>query len=448
MATTHHYTKQSIRKLAKSENVCFLRLIFTDLFGTAKDVEVPVNQLDDVLNNQIQFDGSSIEGFVRIEESDMYLKPDLSTWMIFPWKAHEGQIARLICDVYRPNGKPFLGDPRINLKLTLKKMKKLGFTSFDIGPEPEFFLFKRDDKGKPILAPNDSISYFDLAPADLGADCRREIVLTLEKIGFQVKAAHHEVAPGQHEVDFDYSDALNTADNIQTFKLVVKSVAKRHGLYATFMPKPISGIAGSGMHINMSLFKGDQNTFYDAKDKLNLSQTAYYFLGGLMKHAQGLTVIGDPIVNSYKRLVSGYEAPIDISWSANNRSPLVRVPASDREDGTRLEYRSPDSTANPYLIMSVVLAAGLDGLKRRIKPPKPVDRNVYRMNAQELKADHIYPLPENLKEALKALNADELIKETLGPTLLNPFFTAKKMEYNSYRLEVSSWEVKHYLKKY
>lgn len=447
MATTHNYTRNDIRKIVKKERVSFLRLMFTDLFGTVKDVEVPVSQLENVLNDKIMFDGSSIEGFVRIEESDMYLKPDLSTWMVFPWSSKRGKIARIICDVYTMDGKPFSGDPRNNLKQMISLMKYYGYDSFEIGPEPEFFLFKRNNQGEPTLTPNDSISYFDLAPADVGADCRREMVLDLEKIGFSVEAAHHEVAPGQHEIDFKYSSAINTADNIQTFKLVVKSVAKKHHLYATFMPKPITGISGSGMHINMSLLDHHQNIFYDSHDSLGLSRKAYYFLGGILKHARGLTAIGDPLVNSYKRLVPGYEAPVYIAWSPSNRSPLVRIPSAVGKE-TRLELRSPDSTANPYLIMSVVLAAGLDGLKRHLIPPKSIDRNIYRMNAKERAADHIYHLPDNLRDALRAMKRDPLIRRTLGPKLFDTFITAKTLEFNSYDLQVSSWEIQHYLKKY
>ncbi|XIF20308.1 MAG: type I glutamate--ammonia ligase [Acetilactobacillus jinshanensis] len=447
MATRHNYTKNDIRKMAKEHHVSFLRLMFTDLFGTEKDVEVPVSQLENVLNNKIMFDGSSIEGFVRIEESDMYLRPDLSTWMIFPWSSDRGRIARIICDVYTVDGKPYMGDPRNNLKRVLKDMKKSHFTSLNIGPEPEFFLFKRNKEGQPTLSPNDSISYFDLAPADTGAICRRDMVLALEEIGFNVEAAHHEVSPGQHEIDFKYSDALNTADNIQIFKLVVKSVAKKHNLYATFMPKPIEGINGSGMHINMSLFGHSRNVFYDPKGKLGLSKVAYHFLGGILKHARGFTAIGDPIVNSYKRLVPGYEAPVYIAWSPSNRSPLVRIPSS-RGVQTRLELRSADPTANPYMALAAVLEAGLDGLRNKMVPPPSTDRNIYRMNARERHEDHIYNLPDNLRDALKALKQDPVMKRALGPKLFNTFITAKTFEFNSYRLQVSAWELKHYLTKY
>lgn len=341
-----NYTKDEIRKIAQDENVQFLRLMFTDISGVIKNVEVPVDQLDKVLDNKVMFDGSSIDGFVRIEESDMYLYPDLNTWMIFPWGSEHGKVARLICRIYNTDGTPFSGDPRNNLIRVLDEMRAAGYTDFNIGPEPEFFLFKLDDKGEPTLQLNDKGSYFDFAPVDLGENCRRDIVLELENMGFEVEASHHEVAPGQHEIDFKYADALEAADDIQTFKLVVKTVARKHGLHATFMPKPLDGINGSGMHMNMSLFHDKGNAFYDAKGEMQLSTEAYYFLAGLLNHARGLTAIANPTVNSYKRLVPGFEAPVYVAWSGKNRSPLVRVPAA-RGLSTRLELRSVDPTANP-----------------------------------------------------------------------------------------------------
>lgn len=393
------------------------------------------------------FDGSSIEGFVRIEESDMYLYPDLSTWMIFPWSTDRGKIARVICQVYRPNGEPYAADPRNNLIRVLGDMKKAGFTSFNIGPEPEFFLFKMNEKGEPTLHLNDKGSYFDMAPMDLGENCRREIVLTLEEMGFDVEAAHHEVAPGQHEIDFKYADALAAADNIQTFKLVVKTIARKYGLYATFMPKPLSGINGSGMHLNMSLFTEKGNTFYDKDGELEISQEAYYFLGGLLKHARSFTAVCNPIVNSYKRLVPGFEAPVYVAWSGSNRSPLIRIPSA-RGNSTRLEVRSVDPTANPYLAIACVLEAGLDGLKNKIEPEHSVDRNIYRMNADELKKSHIQNLPDTLHNALKDLAADDVMRNALGEHLFNSFIEAKNLEYDSYRTQVSGWERDQYLEKY
>ncbi|EEI18684.1 type I glutamate--ammonia ligase [Lentilactobacillus hilgardii] len=447
MATRHNYSKDDIRKIVKDEDVKFLRLMFTDLFGTIKNVEVPIGQLDKLLDNKLMFDGSSIEGFVRIEESDMYLHPDLSTWMIFPWSTDRGKIARVICEVYTPDGEPFAADPRNNLIRVLADMKKAGFTSFNIGPEPEFFLFKMNENGDPTLHLNDKGSYFDMAPMDLGENCRREIVLTLEEMGFDVEAAHHEVAPGQHEIDFKYADALTAADNIQTFKLVVKTVARKYGLYATFMPKPLSGINGSGMHINMSLFNDSGNTFFDKDGELELSQEAYYFLGGLLKHARSFTAVCNPIVNSYKRLVPGFEAPVYVAWSGSNRSPLIRIPSA-RGNSTRLELRSVDPAANPYLAIATVLEAGLDGLRNQIEPEHSVDRNIYRMNADELQKSHIKNLPDTLHNALKDLSADEVMKGALGERLYNSFIEAKNLEYDSYRTQVSEWERDQYLEKY
>lgn len=447
MATKHNYSKDDIRSMVKDEDVKFLRLMFTDLFGTIKNVEVPITQLDKLLDNKLMFDGSSIEGFVRIEESDMYLYPDLSTWMIFPWSTDRGKIARVICQVYRPNGEPYAADPRNNLIRVLGDMKKAGFTSFNIGPEPEFFLFKMDENGEPTLHLNDKGSYFDMAPMDLGENCRREIVLTLEEMGFDVEAAHHEVAPGQHEIDFKYADALAAADNIQTFKLVVKTVARKYGLYATFMPKPLSGINGSGMHLNMSLFNDKGNTFYDKDGELEISQEAYYFLGGLLKHARSFTAVCNPIVNSYKRLVPGYEAPVYVAWSGSNRSPLIRIPSA-RGNSTRLELRSVDPTANPYLAIACVLEAGLDGLRNKIQPEHSIDRNIYRMDAEERQKSHITNLPDTLHNALKDLSADEIMKKALGEHLYNSFIEAKNLEYDSYRTQVSGWERDQYLEKY
>ena len=393
------------------------------------------------------FDGSSIDGFVRIEESDMYLYPDLSTWMIFPWSTERGKIARVICEVYTTEGKPFTGDPRNNLIRVLDDMRKAGFTDFNIGPEPEFFLFKMDENGKPTTELNDKGSYFDMAPMDLGENCRREIVLTLEEMGFDVEAAHHEVAPGQHEIDFKYADALTAADNIQTFKLVVKTIARKYGLYATFMPKPLAGINGSGMHLNMSLFHDQGNAFYDKNGEMELSEDAYHFLGGLLKHARSFTAICNPIVNSYKRLVPGYEAPVYVAWSGSNRSPLIRVPNS-RGLSTRLEVRSVDPAANPYLAIAAVLEAGLDGLRNKLEPREAIDRNIYRMDAEERQENHITNLPDTLHNALKDLAADDVMRNAMGDHLYQSFIEAKNLEYNSYRTQVSEWERDQYLELY
>ncbi|MDZ5504513.1 type I glutamate--ammonia ligase [Enterococcus cecorum] len=442
-----NYTVEDIKRIAKDENVRFLRLMFTDIMGTIKNVEVPVSQLNKVLENKMMFDGSSIEGFVRIEESDMYLYPDLSTWMIFPWESEHGKVARLICDIYNPDGTPFAGDPRGNLKRALKHMQEMGFTAFNLGPEPEFFLFKLDEDGKVTKTLNDKGGYFDFAPTDLGENCRRDIVLELESLGFEVEASHHEVAPGQHEIDFKYADVIEACDNIQTFKLVVKTIARKHGLHATFMPKPLFGINGSGMHCNMSLFKDNQNVFFDPEGPLQLSQTAYHFLGGLMEHARAFTAVCNPTVNSYKRLVPGYEAPVYVAWSGRNRSPLIRVPES-RGLSTRLELRSVDPAANPYLAMAVLLEAGLDGITRELTPPPAVDRNIYIMNEEERAEALIKDLPSTLHNAIKELRVDPVMVDALGQHIFSNFVEAKRMEWASFRQTVSEWEREQYLELY
>lgn len=401
----NHYTKQDIIRMVEEEDVEFIRLQFTDIFGNLKNVAVTTSQLDKVLNNKCMFDGSSIEGFVRIEESDMYLYPDLNTFEIFPWRPQQGKVARFICDVYRPDGTPFEGDPRYILKKVVKEAKDLGYT-FNVGPECEFFLFNSEDSGEPTNQSTERGGYFDVGPLDAGENARREMVLTLEDMGFTVEASHHEVAPAQHEIDFEYGDALVTADNIMTFKLVVRTIAKRHGLHATFMPKPKSGINGSGMHINMSLSKDGKNIFDDPNGKLGLSQDAYYFIAGLMKHMEGMTAITNPLVNSYKRLVPGYEAPVYIAWSATNRSPLIRIPAA-RGSSARVELRCPDPSANPYLALAVCLAAGLDGIRNKITPPDSVDLNIFTMTQEENAAKGIKNLPASLKEALELFEKSE-----------------------------------------
>ena len=441
------YTKEDILRIAKEENVNFIRLQFTDILGTVKNVEIPYSQLEKALDNKMMFDGSSIEGFVRIEESDMYLYPDLDTWVVFPWTSGRGKAARLICEVYNPDGTPFLGDPRINLKRVLNEMEELGFTQFNLGPEPEFFLFKLDEKGEPTMELNDHGGYFDLAPTDLGENCREDIVVELEATGFEIEASHHEVAPGQHEIDFKYADIVKACDNIQTFKLVVKTIARKHGLYATFMPKPIYGINGSGMHSNLSLFKDGNNAFYDPEGELELSETAYQFLAGILKHAPSFTAVTNPTVNSYKRLVQGYEAPVYVAWSGKNRSPLVRVPAA-RGMSTRLELRSVDPSANPYLAMAVILKAGLEGIKNKLTPPAPVDRNIYVMTREERLAAGIVDLPGTLKEALDKLQEDEVILAALGEHIAGRFIEAKEIEWNMFRTHITPWELDQYLKAY
>jgi glutamine synthetase len=442
------FTKEDILKSVEEENVQYIRLQFTDLLGTIKNVEIPRSQLQKALDNKMMFDGSSIEGFVRIEESDMYLYPDLDSWVIYPWGGVDGgKVAGLTCDVYNPDGTPFEGDPRGILKKVLAEAREMGFTSFNVGPEPEFFLFKSDEKGEPTLDLNDKGGYFDLAPLDLGENCRRDIVVTLDEMGFNVEASHHEVAPGQHEIDFQYADAVTAADNIQTFKLVVKNIARRYGLHATFMPKPLFGVNGSGMHCHMSLFRGNENAFYDENDELGLSETARYFLAGILKHAKAFTAITNPLVNSYKRLVPGYEAPCYVAWSPKNRSPLVRVPAS-RGMSTRIEVRSPDPSANPYLALAVMLKAGLDGIKNQLELPKETDRNIYIMDEDERKEAGIESLPAHLKAALDELAKDPVIAEALGDHALAHFIEAKEIEWDMFRTQVHPWEREQYISLY
>ncbi|GHH98936.1 type I glutamate--ammonia ligase [Neobacillus kokaensis] len=444
---TNSNSKEQILEITREQNVRFIRLQFTDLFGTIKNVEIPISQLPKALDNKMMFDGSSIEGFVRIEESDMYLYPDLDTFVIFPWTAEKGKVARFICDIYHPDGTPFEGDPRSNLKRLLKEMNELGFSEFNVGPEPEFFLFKLNDKNEPTMELNDHGGYFDLAPTDLGENCRRDIVLELEEMGFEIEASHHEVAPGQHEIDFKYQNAVKSCDDIQTFKLIVKTIARKHGLHATFMPKPLFGINGSGMHCNLSLFKNGENVFFEKNGDLELSETARHFIAGILAHAPNFTAITNPTVNSYKRLVPGYEAPCYVAWSARNRSPLIRIPAS-RGLSTRVEVRSVDPAANPYLAMAVLLAAGLDGIKRKLTPPAPVDLNIYEMSKEERVEHGIIDLPANLSNALENLKGDEVITAALGHHLFQHFLEAKEIEWDIFRTVVHPWEREQYMKQF
>ncbi len=440
-----HYTKQDIMRRIEEEDIEFIRLQFTDMFGALKNVAITSSQLGKALDNKCMFDGSSIEGFVRIEESDMYLYPDLDTFETFPWRPQQGKVARLICDVYKADGTPFEGDPRYVLRRVLKEAEDMGY-SFDVGPECEFFLFHTDDNGMPTTISHEKASYFDISPLDLGENARRDMVLTLEDMGFEIEASHHEVAPAQHEIDFKYGPALATADNIMTFKLVVKSMAKRHGLFASFMPKPLYGVAGSGMHTNMSLTKKGKNIFNDPKGENGLSKEAYYFIAGIMKHVKGITAIANPLINSYKRLVPGHEAPVYIAWSATNRSPLIRIPAS-RGAGTRVELRSPDPAANPYLLLALCLAAGLDGIKNKMEPPKAVNSNIFELTEKEMKKAKIESLPSSLHQAIKEMEADPFIKEVLGDHVYSKYVEAKKAEWDNYRMQVTQWEIDEYLYK-
>ncbi|MEM2934705.1 MAG: type I glutamate--ammonia ligase [Halobacteria archaeon] len=439
-------TKSDILNKAQELNVAFIRLQFTDIFGMIKNVAIPVDQLEKALDGEIMFDGSSIEGFVRIEESDMYLRPDLNTFAIFPWKPKDLAVARLICDVYNPDGTPFAGCPRNNLKRAIEEARKMGFT-MNVGPEIEFFMFLKNPDGTPSTITHDRGSYFDLAPLDKGEEARREMVLALKAMGFEIEASHHEVASGQHEIDFKYGDALSIADKIVTIRFVIKTIASNMGLHATFMPKPIYGICGSGMHTHQSLFKNGRNAFYDPSGEYQLSDIAMYYIGGLLKHAKGFTAITNPLVNSYKRLVPDYEAPVYIAWSERNRSPLVRVPAR-RGIGTRVELRSPDPSCNPYLALSVMLKAGLDGIKNKIDPGKPIYRNIYQLTPEERKKMGIESLPGTLIEALRELEKDEVVKSALTEHIYNYYVRAKKIEWDEYRTKVHQWEIDNYLNIY
>jgi glutamine synthetase len=439
--------KTRIMERAEREKVKFLRLQFTDIFGITKNVEVPDRQFRDALDGRIMFDGSSIEGFVRIEESDMFLQPDPATFQVLPW-TYDGseRVGRVICDIVNPDGTAFVGCPRSILKRALAFSAQRGF-AMRAGPEAEFFLFQRGPGGEPTRETHDSGGYFDLTPVDLGEDVRREIVLALEQMGFHVEAAHHEVAPGQHEIDFRHDDALVTADNVSTFRFIVKNVANRNGLHATFMPKPVFGINGSGMHTHQSLYGQDGNAFFDRTSKSQLSDICLHYIGGLLRHAKSFCAITNPLVNSYKRLVPGYEAPTAIAWSEKNRSPLIRVPA-ERGEHTRIELRMPDPSCNPYLALAVMLRAGLDGVERKLDPGPPVNKNIYTMSHRERRHLRIDELPSSLSDALDELEKSALMRDTLGDHLFNHFITAKRTEWDSYIRQVSAWEIERYLNTY
>ena len=436
------YTKEEILRLVRDEDIQFIRMQFTDIFGQMKNVAITASQIEKALAGQVMMDGSSIEGFVRIEESDQYLWPDLDTFAILPWRPQYGKVARLICDVHNPDGTPFVGDPRGVLKRVLARAGELGFT-FNVGPELEFFLFQTDDDGNPTTKTSDEAGYFDLGPLDHGESTRREICLCLEEMGFEIEASHHEVAAGQHEIDFKYTEALQAADNIMTFKLAVKTLAQKNGLHATFMPKPVCGAAGSGMHVNMSLFRDGQNAFYDPADPRKLSLLAYQFIAGLLDHVQGFCAVTNPLVNSYKRLVPGYEAPCHLAWSTGNRSALIRIP-TPRGSGTRVELRSPDPSCNPYLAFAVCLAAGLDGIQRRLTPPAESNENLYAI-AADLEAQGVRRLPASLEAAIHALEADSVVTAALGSHVTDQYVTGKLREWEEYRTQVTQWELDRYL---
>jgi glutamine synthetase len=427
----------------KADDVGFIRLQFTDILGIPKNVAIPTFQLEKALTEGIWIDGSSIEGFTRIDESDMILKPDLSTYAILPWRPSEKKVARFICDVYTYSNKPFEGDPRYVLKRNLEAAGKLGF-AFNTGPELEFFVFQRDEEDNPTTKFVDHGGYFDLAPNDKAEDLRREIVLALTDMGFEIEASHHEVADSQHEIDFKYGDALAVADKVITFKFAAKTLALLNDMHITFMPKPIAKINGTGMHCHGSFSKDGKNTFFDAKADKQLSETALYYIGGLMKHAKAIARLGNPTINSYKRLVPGYEAPVYITWSAANRSAMIRVPAA-RGNSTRAELRSPDPTCNPYLLFAAMVAAGLDGVKNKIMPPAPTDVNIYHLSEEERNKLGIEMLPGSLKEANDELLKDKVICEALGKHVVDNLTEIATAETDDYRLTVHPWEIERYI---
>ena len=440
------YTREDILRLIREEDIQFIRMQFTDIFGQLKNVSITASQIGRALDGEIMMDGSSIEGFVRVEESDQYLRPDLDTFAVLPWRPQYGKVARLICDVYNPDGTPFVGDPRSVLKRALRQAEDMGFT-FNAGPELEFFLFQTDEDGRPTTRTSDEAGYFDLGPLDHGESTRREICLCLEEMGFEIEASHHEVAAGQHEIDFKYTGALRSADNIMTFKLAVKTLAQKNGLHATFMPKPVANAAGSGMHVNMSLFRDGENAFYDPADPRQLSPLAYQFIAGLLDHVPGFCALTNPLVNSYKRLVPGYEAPCCVAWSTGNRSALIRIP-TPRGRGTRVELRSPDPSCNPYLTFAACLTAGLDGIRRGLTPPPEITENLYEMSPAALAAQGVPLLPDSLEAALNALEADGTVTAALGPHVAAQYLTGKRREWEEYRSQVSQWELEKYLVTY
>lgn len=441
------FTRDDIKGYIKEYNIKFIKLQFVDINGQAKNMTVPSEQIDKVLDNEIMLDGSSIKGFRSIETSDMFFHPDINTFQILPWRGNNGvNSARLICDIYNADGTPFEGCPRCNLKRVMQAAEKMGF-SMNVGPEAEFFLFAKDKDGNVTTETQDRAGYYDVGPEDLGEDVRSDIVLTLQEMGFDIEASHHEVADGQHEIDFRYADILTAADNVTTFKVAVKAIAAKHNLHATFMPKPIFGINGSGMHCNVSLFKDGKNAFYDKNAEYQLSETAKYAVGGMLKHVKSFTAITNPIVNSYKRLVPGYEAPVYLAWSLANRSALLRVPAK-RGVSTRVELRSPDPACNPYLAFAAILEACLDGIRNKIDPPAPVESNIYKLTSKERKRQRIDSLPGSLAEALELLDKSLVAQAALGEHIHKEFMTAKKKEWDSFRTYVSQWELDRYLERY
>ena len=439
---TRDEAKEYILKMVKEQNVKFINFWFTDILGFLKSFVITVRELETAMEMGMGFDGSSIEGFARIDESDMVAYPDPETFQILPWRSNDNHaVARMFCDVLRPGGAPFEGDPRYVLKRNLERAASLGYTYY-VGPELEYFYFK-DSHGTEVL---DEGGYFD-TPLDNAMDLRRDNVLTLEKVGIGVEYSHHEVAPSQHEIDMRYTDALTMADNVMTYRLVAKQVAMKHGVYATFMPKPVFGINGSGMHVHQSLFKGDRNAFFDANDPYHLSKEAKAYMAGLLKHGPEITAVTNQWVNSYKRLIPGYEAPVYLSWARRNRSDLVRVPEYQpgKEKSTRIEFRSPDPACNPYLAFAVLLAAGLEGIEKGYEPPEPVEENIYEMSAEERQRRNIGMLPGSLWEAIQLAENSEVVRKALGDHVFNAFIQNKKIEWDRYRAQVSEFEIKQYL---
>lgn len=441
------YSKEDIIRMVSEQEINFIRMQFIDIFGQMKNLAISSSQMEKALSNKLTIDGSSIEGFTRIHESDQYLHPDLDTFSPVAWSTGHGKIARMFCDVYNPDGSPFVGDPRYVLKRALARAKEMGY-AFNVGPECEFFLFDLDKDGAPTTKTRDEAAYFDLGPTDHGEATRREVCLALEALGFEIEASHHECAPGQHEIDFKYGDALKSADNIMTFKQTVKNIAHRNGMHATFMPKPLYGVSGSGMHTNMSLFnEAGENIFFDPNGEKQLSRKAMNFIAGILAHMKAITAITNPLVNSYKRLVPGYEAPCYLAWSASNRSALIRIPAA-RGQSTRVELRSPDPTCNPYLSLAVCLAAGLDGIERDLMPPAEIAENIYDMDEASREANGLDDLPSSLNNALKELKRDPLIIKTLGDHVFTQYIAGKEREWKEYCTRVSSWEISKYLVQY
>lgn len=441
----NRYSRDDIWRMVEEEDVEFIRLQFTDILGTMKNIAITASQLEKALKNQCTFDGTTIDGFLRIEEPEMYFYPDLDTFQIFPWRPQQGKVARLICNIYKKNGEPFEGDSRNVLRRVAAKAAEMGY-EFNVGPECEFFLFHTDEEGRPTTSSHDKAGFYDLGPMDLGENARRDMVLTLEDMGFEIESSYHEMAPAQHEIDFKSDEALATADNIMTYKLAVRTIAKRHGMYATFMPKPKEGVNGSGMRLFMMLTRGGKNVFDNTEDQLGLSKEAYYFVGGLLKHMKAMTAILNPTVNSYKRLVKGYEAPVSISWSTNNRTSLIRIP-DDRGSRTKIALQSPDAACNPYLAIAVCLAAGLDGIENQIEPPERITKNLFEMSKKQLEADGIELLPDSLIDAVKAMQEDTFIRKVLGGHIADTFIQSKKEEWSEYKRHVSDWELEHYLYK-